>query len=83
MVVFTKTYVQCDLCEQQRELQGPADGWFRIDAVISKLGGGDHPGDKLTIRASDVCGTCLGAIQEGEFSTLFFAEHDPDRMPSR
>jgi hypothetical protein len=74
MAVFTKTFVQCDLCEEQRELQGSADGWFRIDAAISKLGTGDQPGDRLAARTSDICGTCLAAIQDGEFSVLFFAE---------
>lgn len=74
MAVFTKTYVQCDLCEQQRELPASGDGWFRIDAAISKLGSGNSSGEKVSARATDICSTCFGAIQEGEFSNLFFVE---------
>ena len=74
MAVFTKTYVQCDLCEQQRELPASGDGWFRVDATISKLASGNSAGEKVVARATDICATCFGAIQEGEFSNLFFAE---------
>lgn len=74
MAVFTKTYVQCDLCEQQRELSASGDGWFRIEATISKLAPGSQPGEKVSNRHTDICSSCLGAIQEGEFSNLFFAE---------
>ena len=44
MAVFTKTYVQCDLCEQQRELPESGDGWFRVEATISKLASGSTAG---------------------------------------
>lgn len=74
MAVFTKTYVQCDLCEQQRELPDSGDGWFRVEATISKLASGSTAGEKVVQRATDICATCYGAIQEGEFSNLFFAE---------
>ena len=81
MAVFTKTYVQCDLCEQQRELSASGDGWYRVEASIAKLAQhgasaqADGPaGDKVTTRSTDICATCFGAIQEGEFSSLFFAE---------
>lgn len=74
MAVFTKTYVQCDLCEQQRELPANGDGWYRIEANISKLGAANAPGEKVSTRATDICASCYGAIQDGEFSNLFFAE---------
>ena len=74
MAVFTKTYVQCDLCEQQRELPASGEGWFRIDAAISKLGSGSPSSEKVSTRQTDICGTCFGAIQDGEFSNLFFAD---------
>ena len=74
MAVFTKTYVQCDLCEQQRELSAGGDGWYRVEAAISKLGASNQAGEKVTHRQTDICASCFGAIQEGEFSNLFFAE---------
>ena len=74
MAVFTKTYVQCDLCEQQKELSATGDGWFRVEANVSKLGPASAPGDKVSQRQTDICASCFGAIQEGEFSNLFFAE---------
>jgi hypothetical protein len=81
MAVFTKTYVQCDLCEQQRELPESGDGWFRVDATISKLASGNSAGEKVVHRATDICATCFGAIQEGEFSNLFFAERGTNGKP--
>ena len=74
MAVFTKTYVQCDLCEQQRELSATGEGWYRVEANISKLTAAQSPGDKVSTRATDICASCYGAIQEGEFSNLFFAD---------
>ena len=79
MAVFTKTYVQCDLCEQQRELNSSGDGWFRVEATISKLAAGNQPGDKMSSRQTDICASCFGAIQEGEFSNLFFTERGNGR----
>ncbi len=74
MAVFTKTYVQCDLCEQSRELPVTGEGWYRIEANITRLGAGNSPSDKLTLRVSDICQSCFAAVQEGEFSSLFFVE---------
>ena len=74
MAVFTKTYVQCDLCEQQRELPANGDGWYRCEANISKLGASNSAGDKVSTRTTDICASCFGAIQDGEFSNLFFAD---------
>ncbi len=84
MAVFTKTYVQCDLCEAQRELSANGDGWYRVETSINKLGAGNVPGEKVFSRASDVCASCFNAIQEGEFSSLFLAERPasaPRPMP--
>lgn len=83
MAVFTKTYVQCDLCEQQRELPSTGDGWFRVEATICKLGAGNAAGEKVSSRATDICATCFGAIQEGEFSNLFFADRGNGRPPAK
>ena len=74
MAVFTKTYVQCDLCEQQRELPMNGDGWYKIEAQISRLNATANANDKITSRVSDICQTCFSAVQEGEFSHLFFGE---------
>jgi hypothetical protein len=78
MAVFTKTYVQCDLCEAQRELSSSGDGWYRVETNVNKLAAGNVAGEKVFSRASDVCSTCFTAIQEGEFSNLFL----PERAPS-
>ena len=74
MAVFTKTYVQCDLCEQQRELPTTGDGWFTVESSISRLTAGANGNDKVSSRVSDICQSCFSAVQEGEFSHLFFAE---------
>lgn len=82
MAVFTKTYVQCDLCEAQRELPTNGDGWYRVETNVSKLGSANTPGEKVFGRASDVCSSCFNAIQEGEFSSLFLQERgSPRPMP--
>jgi hypothetical protein len=82
MAVFTKTYVQCDLCEQQRELPANGDGWFRCEANISKLGASNAAGEKVSTRTTDICASCYGAIQDGEFSNLFFAEKSNGAKPA-
>ncbi len=75
MAVFTKTYVQCDLCEAQCELPTKdADGFYRVESTVSRLNATAAPNEKLATRTSDICQTCYSAVQEGEFSTLFFAE---------
>ena len=79
MAVFTKTYVQCDLCEAQRELNTSADGWYRVETNVNKLGPSNGTGEKVFSRSADVCSTCFTAIQEGEFSSLFL----PDRNAAR
>ena len=81
MAVFTKTYVQCDLCEAQRELTSSADGWYRVETNVNKLGAGNGVGEKVFSRSSDVCATCFNAIQEGEFSNLFLPERSASPRP--
>lgn len=84
MAVFTKTYVQCDLCEQQHELPMNGEGWYKIETAIKRLNAAANPNDPVANRVSDVCQTCFSAIQEGEFSHLFFAERSerPINKPS-
>lgn len=77
MAVFTKTYVQCDLCEQQRELPTNGEGWFKVETTIRRLNAVATANDPVATRVSDVCQSCFSAIQEGEFSHLFFAERPP------
>ena len=72
MAVFTKTYVQCDLCEQQRELPTNGDGWYKVEASIRRLNATANPNDAVSNHVSDICQTCFTAVQEGEFSHLFF-----------
>lgn len=75
MAVFTKTYVQCDLCEAQCELPTKGtEGFYRVESTVSRLNATAAPDEKLTTRTSDICQTCYGAVQEGEFSALFFPE---------
>jgi hypothetical protein len=52
-----------------------------VDATISKLASGNSAGEKVVHRATDICATCFGAIQEGEFSNLFFAERGTNGKP--
>ena len=77
MAVFTKTYVQCDLCEQQRELPTNGDGWYKVEASVRRLNATATPNEPISSRVSDICETCFAAIHEGEFSHLFFAEARP------
>lgn len=75
MAVFTKTYVQCDLCEAQRELPMNGDGWYRVEASVSRLTTSATPNEKVSGRTSDICQGCYSAVLDGEFSNLFAAEH--------
>ncbi|HVO31806.1 MAG TPA: hypothetical protein VMV18_13760 [bacterium] len=77
MAVFTRTYVQCDLCEQQRELPMNGEGWYKVETTIRRLNAVAAPNEPLATRVSDVCQSCFAAIQEGEFSHLFFTERPP------
>jgi hypothetical protein len=82
MAVFTKTYVQCDLCEAQRELPMSGEGFYRVEAQVSRLGAGaSTSSDKVSSRTSDICQSCFGALQEGEWSNLFFGEKKSGPKP--
>ena len=85
MAVFTKTYVQCDLCEQQRELpMSGTEGFYRVEAQVSRLGaaGTGTVGEKMSGKTSDICQSCFQAMQEGEWSNLFFGSAREERRPA-
>ena len=84
MAVFTKTYVQCDLCETQRELAtNGMEGFFRVEVQIARLNASGTTPERVTSKTSDVCHACYNALQEGEWSNLFFGEksHAASKSP--